>query len=157
VLQCVAVCCSVLQRVAACCSVLQCVDTKTIAVHIGVCVVHVLRCVAVCCSASQRVAVCCSMVQCDAVCCSVLQCLAACCSVLQCVDTRIIAVDIGLRVVHEHVVMAPEECGATDPILYTYVYMYKYTHKHTKSHFIEGRSNVTNTFVYKFMSLYICI
>ena len=43
-LQCVAVCCSVLQCVAVCCSVLQCV--------------------AVCCSVWQRAAVCCSMFQC---------------------------------------------------------------------------------------------
>jgi len=63
VLQCVAVCCSVLQCVAMCCSV--------------------LRCVAVCCSTC--VAVCCST--CVTVyallylCCSVLQCAAACCSV----------------------------------------------------------------------------
>ena len=54
-LQCAAVCCSVLQCVAVCCSVLQCV------------------------------AVCCSVLQCVAVCCSVLQCVAVCCSVLQCV------------------------------------------------------------------------
>ena len=60
-LQCVAVCCSVLQCVVVCCSVLQCV--------------------AVCCSVLQRVAVCCSVLQCVAVCCSVLQCAAACCSV----------------------------------------------------------------------------
>ena len=53
-LQCVAVCCSVLQCVAVCCSVLQCV--------------------AVCYSALQCVAVCCSMLQCVAVCCRVLQC-----------------------------------------------------------------------------------
>ena len=50
-LQCVAVCCSVLQCVAVCCSVLQCV------------------------------AVCCSVLQCAAVCCSVLQCVAVCRSV----------------------------------------------------------------------------
>ena len=73
-LQCVAVCCSVLhglafhetglalavrcselQRVAVCCSELQCV--------------------AVCCSVLQRVAVCCSVLQCVAVCCSVLHVL----------------------------------------------------------------------------------
>jgi len=52
VLQCVAVCCSVLLCVAVCCSVLQCI------------------------------AVCCSVLQCVAVCCSVLQCIAVCCSVL---------------------------------------------------------------------------
>ena len=49
-LQCVAVCCSVLQCAAVCCSVLQCV------------------------------AVCCSVLQCVAVCCSVLQCVAVCCT-----------------------------------------------------------------------------
>ena len=84
-LQCVAVCCSVLQCVAVCCSVLQCV--------------------AVCCSAyisrprtsamvphlrpesfqDESHHVCCSVLQCVAVCCSVLQCVAVCCSVLQCV------------------------------------------------------------------------
>ena len=59
-LQCVAVCCSVLQRVAVCCSVLQCV------------------------------AVCCSMLQCVAARCSVLQCVAVCRSVLQCVAVSFI-------------------------------------------------------------------
>jgi len=52
VLQCVAVCCSVVQCVAVCCSVLQCV--------------------AACCSVLQRVAVC-SVLQCVAACCSVVQ------------------------------------------------------------------------------------
>jgi len=50
VLQCVAVCCSVLQSVAVCCSVLQCA--------------------AVCCSVLQSVVLCCNMFQCVAVCCS---------------------------------------------------------------------------------------
>ena len=61
-LQCVAVCCSVLLCVAVCCSVLQCV--------------------AVCCSVLQCVAVCCSVLQCVAVCCSVLLRVAVCCIVL---------------------------------------------------------------------------
>ena len=96
-LQCVAVCCSVLQRVAlnilstitgahavenaciVCCSVLQCV---------AVCC-SVLQCVAVCCSActitgahtiENAYMMCCSVMQCVAVCCSVLQCVAVCCS-----------------------------------------------------------------------------
>ena len=64
-LQCVAVCCSVLQCVVVCCSVLQCV--------------------AVSCSVLQCVAVCCSVLQCVALCCGVLQCISVCCSVLQCV------------------------------------------------------------------------
>jgi len=75
VLQCVAVCYSVLQRVAACCSVLQCV--------------------AVCCSVLQRVAACCSVFQCVAVC-SVLQCVAGCCIVLQCVAVRCSALQYGI-------------------------------------------------------------
>ena len=54
-LQCVAVCCSVLQYVAVRCSVLYCVLVY------------------------------CSVLQCVAECCNVLQCVAACCSVLQCV------------------------------------------------------------------------
>jgi len=47
VMQCAAVCCSVLQCVAVCCSVLQCVAVRC----------SVLQCVAVCCSALQCVAV----------------------------------------------------------------------------------------------------
>jgi len=78
VLQCVAVCCSVLRCVAVCCSVLQCA-----AVCCGV-----LQCVAVCCSVLQCVAVCCSVLWCVAVCCSVLQCVAVCFRVLQCVAVR---------------------------------------------------------------------
>jgi len=82
VLQCVAVCCSVLQRVAACCSVLQCPSLIACFICIYVCavgvgslrggligrfrgdvrifgvVVCVLQCVAVCCSVLQCVAVC---------------------------------------------------------------------------------------------------
>jgi len=51
VLQCVAVCYSVLQFGAVCCTV----------------------CCTVCCSVLQCIAVCCSVLQCVAVCCSVLQ------------------------------------------------------------------------------------
>ena len=72
-LQCAAVCCSVLQRAAVCCSVLQCV-----AVYCSV-----LQCAAVRCSVLQCAAVGCSVLQRAAVCCSVLQCAAVCCSVLQ--------------------------------------------------------------------------
>ena len=68
VLQCVAVCCSV---VSCCCSVLYC----------AVCCVHGNRCVAVCCSVLS----CCSVLQYVAVCCSGLQCVAVCCCVLLCV------------------------------------------------------------------------
>jgi len=55
-LQCVAVCCSVVQCIAVYCSVLQC---------FAVCFM--------CCSALQCIAVCCSVLQCVAVHCSVLQ------------------------------------------------------------------------------------
>jgi len=61
VLQCVAVCCSVLQCVAACCNALQCFATRKQAQNL-------------------RLQVCCSVLQCVAVCCSVLQCVTVCCS-----------------------------------------------------------------------------
>jgi len=63
----------VLQCVAVCCSVLQCADSVFVSLAFSVSLVH------------QRVAVCCSVLQCVAVCCSVLQCVAVCCSELQCV------------------------------------------------------------------------
>jgi len=64
VLQCVAVCCSVLQRVAVCCSVLQCAASsgvqapERVAVSVLFAVYFsVLQCGIVCCSVLQRVAV----------------------------------------------------------------------------------------------------
>ena len=76
-LQCAAVCCSMLQRVGR----------------------SVVQCVAVCCSVLQCVAVCLAVcnvsppppTECVVVCCSVLQCVAVCCSVLQCGHYRVIA------------------------------------------------------------------
>jgi len=55
VLQCVAVCCSVLQ-----CSVLQWGDNQTIQ---NKACRNILQCIAICCSALQRVAACCSALQ----------------------------------------------------------------------------------------------
>jgi len=74
VLQCVAVCCSVLlsrynKRHCAC----ACLALR----HIR------YACCVVCCSVLQCVAVCCSVLQCVAVCCSVLQCVAVCCIMMQ--------------------------------------------------------------------------
>jgi len=108
VLQCIAVCMSVLQRVI----LLQAQETYKQGNywHVAVCC-SVLQCVAVCCSVLRHVALCCNALQCVAVCylscgrrgvntskpfatpnifarslcCSVLQCVAVCCSVLQCV------------------------------------------------------------------------
>ena len=73
----------VLQCVAVCCSVLQCVamSDKDQGVGRQVCN-HSLFC---CPAPGMRVAVCCSVLQCVAVCCGVLQCVAVCCRVLQCV------------------------------------------------------------------------
>jgi len=86
VLQCVAVCCSVLQCVAVSVGTLitpQNASHQTSHVRC-VCVCDVLwcvlQCIAVCCRV-QGVTVCCSVLQCVAVCCSVLQCVAVCCSV----------------------------------------------------------------------------
>jgi len=74
VLQCVAVCCSVLHSVAA---VLP--GCSTAATY--VCCIA-LKYVALRCRVLQSIAECCSVLQCAAVCCSVLQCAAVCCSVL---------------------------------------------------------------------------
>jgi len=103
VLQCVAVCSSVVQcvvvilvcyRVLRICGILNCrllCVVPEIFRATGICRVlqgvavccSVLQCVAVYCRALQCVAVCCSVLQYDAVCCSVLQGVAVCCSVLQ--------------------------------------------------------------------------
>jgi len=69
-----------LQCVAVCCSVLQCGHVSSACCHVYIFTPHTpsyLMCVGV--------KVCCSVLQCVAVCCSVLQCVAVCCSVLQCV------------------------------------------------------------------------
>ena len=77
-LQCVAVCCSVLQVVSNLRTIINSRQKRS-----NLAVITVLQCVAVRCRALQCVAVCCSALQCVAVCCSVLQRVAACCSVLQ--------------------------------------------------------------------------
>ena len=101
-LQCDAVCCSVLQCVAVCCSVLQCVAVRCIRCRPGCQILSVtyeprpahdslhcaLQCVAVRCSALQCVAVRCSALQCVVVRCSTLQYVAVRCSALQCAAVR---------------------------------------------------------------------
>jgi len=63
-----------------CCSVLQCVAVCRSVIN------YVTLCVAVCCSVLQCVAVCCSVINsvtlCVAVCCSMLQGVAVCCGVI---------------------------------------------------------------------------
>ena len=97
VLQCVAVCCSVLQtKIAACrwchwlvcCSVLQCVAVCCSVLRCVAVWCSVVQCVAVCCNVLHYVAVCCSVVQCGAVWCSVVQLVAVQCSVLRCVADK---------------------------------------------------------------------
>jgi len=65
----------VLQCVAVCCSVLQCVGAQKRAI---VWRENMPSFFGVCCSVLQCVAVCCSVLQCVAVCCSVLKCVAVC-------------------------------------------------------------------------------
>jgi len=77
-LQCVAVCCSVVQRGAVCCRALQCVDQLLPAAG------GARADDAVCCSVLQRGAACCNVLL-VAVRCHGLQCVAVCCHVLQCV------------------------------------------------------------------------
>ena len=71
-LQCVAVCCSVLQRVATCCSAMHYVAVRfpeRVFYRVGwpeqETVHRLISCVAACCSVLQRVAVCCSVLQCS--------------------------------------------------------------------------------------------
>ena len=71
------VCCSVVQCGAVCCSVLHCFCTV---LH---CFWTVLHCAALCHSASHCSAVWCSVVQCGAVWCNVMRCAIVCCSMLQ--------------------------------------------------------------------------
>jgi len=81
VLQCVAVCCSVLRWVTLklCCSVLQCVVVRMTWQTLLQPLLYFPYpriCVAVCCSVLQCVAASCSMLQYVTMCCSVLQCVA---------------------------------------------------------------------------------
>jgi len=97
VLQCVAVCCSVLQFVTKGCSThLQRLIQDAVAVHSVAEYCSLLQCVTECCRVLQSAAVCCVVLQHVAahissnsskkqVCGSVLQCVAACYRVLQCV------------------------------------------------------------------------
>ena len=114
VLQCVAVCCSVVRLLRCivhcqhCCSALQCVavccrvqdyyvaSCTGGAVVVSCCVLQgvavrrrVLQCVAVCCSVLQCGVLCCSVLQCAAV----FQCVAVCYSMLQCVTVCCIVSD----------------------------------------------------------------
>jgi len=89
-LQCVAVCCSVLQWVAVGCNVLQCVavcrSVLQCSHELCCCSESVLECVGACCSVLQSIAVCCSVLQCaHELAASVLQkfCLIVCCSLVQ--------------------------------------------------------------------------
>ena len=84
-LQCVAVCCSVLQCVVVCYRVFQCAAVcYLLEMKWGtgrfVCCVHVW--------VRQSVDVCCTPLPCVAVCCHVLQYVAVCCRVLPCVAVR---------------------------------------------------------------------
>ena len=107
VVQCVAVCCSVLQLNTAViergraralmgtntsvfddgvwCSVVQCVAVCCSVLQCVAVCYNVLQCVVVHGSALQCIAACYRVVQCVAVCFSVLQCMAVRCNVLQCV------------------------------------------------------------------------
>jgi len=80
VLQCVAVCCSVLQCVAVLFEA-NATHRNSMVQRVAVCY-SVLQCVAVCFSVFQCVAPCLRL-ECVGVCWSVLQCFTVCCSVLQ--------------------------------------------------------------------------
>ena len=84
-LQCGALWCNVVQCVAVCCSVLQHMNTSHVARLLEA--VTYVQCGAVRCSALPCVAMCCRVSQCVAVCRSVSQCVAVCRSVLRHMDT----------------------------------------------------------------------
>jgi len=84
VLQCVAVCSSVLQHVAVCCNVVTSIRIVVLRSCHKVLLNPMYVIIAVCCSVLQCVAVCCSVLQRVALCCRLLQGVATCCSVLQC-------------------------------------------------------------------------
>jgi len=76
---------SVLQCVAVCCSVLYCSTLHSVAMQLQYTACRrVLQFVAMCCTVLQDIVVCRGVVQHAVVCCSVLQCVAVCCRVLQC-------------------------------------------------------------------------
>ena len=143
-LQCVAVCCSVLQSsflIASfarmtlgsiecpllCCSVLQCAAVYC----------RVLQCVAVCYSVLQSSFLivslarmtfgsiecplpCCSVLQCAAVCCSVLECVAVCCRVLPCVAVVIFYCKFCKNDIWQYRVFAAVLQAAAAQILFVY-------------------------------------
>ena len=77
-LQCVAMCCSLLRFQLHSVAAENCGG----ALRVDSSVLHsvVACCTVLCCNRLLRVAVCRSVLQCVAVCCSVLQCVAVCCS-----------------------------------------------------------------------------
>ena len=100
-LQCVAMCCSVVRRVAVCCSVccsvLQCVAGPISAALLDLSVFHTNTGAEVCCRTLQCVAV-----HHVAVCCNVLQCVLQC--VMQCVAGPISAALLDLSKLHTNTV-----------------------------------------------------
>ena len=88
IVQCVAVCCSVLQCVAVCCNVLQ---------WVAVCC-SVLLCVAVCCCEIHTRVTAMTPLQLSLVQCSAVRCCA--CSVAQCVAVKLIRVDSDTAPLH---------------------------------------------------------
>jgi len=87
-LQCVAVCCSVLQQLQ-CSTMRMRLTLRNMFSWLSITSEYVC-CVnqGICCSVVQRVAACCSALQCAAVRCSALQCAAVRCSAVQCVAVR---------------------------------------------------------------------
>ena len=101
-----------LQCVAVCCSVLQCIiyvgGSKVVREEQVSC--SVLQHVAVFCSVVQCGAVWCSVVQCVALCCTVLHCAALCCTVLQCVAEKQFFIGKCFYMYMSHVTCMDESC-----------------------------------------------
>ena len=134
-LQCVAVCCSVLQCVAVCCSATKGILLVTASFS------GLQQCVAVCCTALQCVAVCCSVLHCVAVFCSALQCVAMWCSTLQ----QCVAVLRGLPELRIIFWIFEKE-----PLKYVYAIIHLETERVTS----KGYSN--RIYIYMYVNIHVC-
>ena len=145
-LQCVALCCSVLQRVTTCYSLSLCASGYcTVLWGVQICC-RVMQCASVCCSV-------CSVLQCVAVCCSVLQCVAVCCTMLQCVAVELSG--RGLYTFRGWMIHLFTKCGCGS---YTFIHkntLYTATHCNTLQHTATHCNTLQHTFIHKNTS-YVC-
>jgi len=159
VLQCVAVCCSVLREPFCALPIFSCILICSSTIPFAH--TYVNGCVAVCSSVLQCVAVCCSVLQCVAVCCSVLLCVPVCCSVLKCVEGGFERCQPLLRrspAHHQHLKFSSTHCNttqhtATTPVVHTCVFIQTYTYTRHVTHDAHPHTNI-RTYIHIYMHAY---